>query len=416
RILEENRRVEGQPHVTIAVLTPLLPTDVGSVTWQRVRAQLEGAHAAQLTANEGKREPKVRLLLANPGSTQQEWRRVVDQLVDLADEQRLVGVIGVGQSTTNTQHTARALAAADLPMVASVVTATDFHVEQPAQGGTPARYIEGFTRVSSTTGNQIGVLSSYLAGQGVDRAMLVYDVNEDDLYTSTLYKEFKAAAAAGTLSISIESRFDTEASLATQFREIMRDLCVDGAPGTVLYAGRAVLLDDLISNLQQRPCARDRNITLVTGSDASMLRTREDLKPRDDQPDLTILYTPHVDPDAAAAMGITAFAELTSRFQELGFDTADLADGWGVMMHDAALAAAEAVSRSANGLPQGQLPTRQAVRAELERSDRERNQVNGAGGTFTIDATTGNAVGRRLPVIEVRPDGAFEVKAIVPIG
>ena len=416
RILEENRKVEGQKHVTIAVLTPLLPNDVGSVTWPRVRAQLEGAHAAQLAANEGKREPKVRLLLANPGSTQQEWRRVVDQLVDLADEQRLVGVVGVGQSTTNTQHTARALSAADLPMVASVITATDFHLEQPARDGEPARYIKGFTRVSSTTGNQIGVLASYLARQGVTRAMLVYDVNEDDLYTSTLYDEFKTAAAGGALSIVMESRFDTEASLATQFREILRDLCVTGAPDTLLYAGRAVLLDDLITNLRDRGCAREKNITLVTGSDASMLRTRPDLRPRDDQPDLTIVYSPHVDPDAAREMGITEFAALTEKFQRLGFDPADLADGWGVMMHDALLTASEAVSRSANGLAPGELPTRQAVRAELERSDRERNQVRGAGGSFTIDATTGNAVGRRLPVIEVGPTGAFQVRAIIPVG
>ncbi|MEU4746634.1 hypothetical protein AB0G02_40105, partial [Actinosynnema sp. NPDC023658] len=325
-------------------------------------------------------------------------------------------VIGVGQSTTNTQHTARALAEADIPMVASVVTATNFNVEQPAQGGEPARYTKGFTRVSSTTGNQIGVLSAYLAEQGVTRAMLVYDVNEDDLYTSTLYKEFKAAASGGALSITVESRFDTEASLDTQFREIMRDLCGDGAPDTVLYAGRAVLLDDLITNLRERGCARDRNITLVTGSDASMLRTRPDLRPRADQPNLAILYTPHVDPDAAVAMGITEFTTLTTEFQRLGFATGDLADGWGVMMHDAMLAASEAVSRSGNGLQEGELPTRQAVRAELERSDRERNQIRGAGGSFTIDATTGNAVGRRLPVIEVGPNGTFEVKAIKPVG
>ncbi len=415
RILEENRKVEGRPHVTLAVLTPLLPTDVGSVTWQRVRAQLEGAHVAQLAANEGRREPKVRLLLANPGSAQQEWRRVVDQLVELADAQRLVGVVGVGQSTTNTQHTARALSAAGIPMVASVITATNFHVEQPAQGGEPARYIKGFTRVSSTTGNQIEVLSAYLARQGVTRAMLVYDVNEDDLYTSTLYDEFKAVAG-GALSITMESRFDTEASLATQFREIMKDLCVLGAPDTVLYAGRAVLLDDLVGNLRNRPCARDRNITLVTGSDASMLRTRADLHPRDGQAPLTIVYSPHVDPVAAREMGITEFDALTREFQRLGFDPGDLADGWGVMMHDATLAASDAISRSGNGLPAGQLPNRQAVRAELERSDRERNQVRGAGGAFTIDATTGNAVGRRLPVIEVGPDGVFQVRAIIPIG
>lgn len=415
QILEENERIADQPHVTVAVLTPLRPAEVGgSVTWERIRAQLEGAHVAQLAANKDKREPKVRLVLAHPGSHQQEWRRVVDQLVDLVGSDRLVGVVGVGQSTTNTLLTARALSAADIPMVASVVTATGFHVEPPAEPGGQPGYLKGFTRVSTTTGDQIAVLSDYLGRSGVRKAMLVYDINEDDLYTSTLRKEFKAAAARGKVSIAMESRFDTEASLATQFREIMRDLCGEGAPDTVLYAGRAVLLDDLINNLRQRGCALDKRITLVTGSDASMLRTRPDLAPKDEQPDLAVLYTPHVDPESARAQGIAEFDVLTAEFERLGFDTADLADGWGVMMHDATLAAVEAISRTANGLKPGEFPTRQSVRSELERSDRERNAVRGAGGTFRLDATTGNAVGRELPVIEVGPDGAFVVKTVRP--
>ncbi|MFI9815978.1 hypothetical protein [Saccharothrix variisporea] len=410
RIVAENERVAGQPHVTVAMLTPLLPNDVGSVTWQRVRAQLEGAHAAQLAANEDKQEPKIRLLLANPGSTEQEWRRVVDQLVDLADEQRLVGVIGVGQSTVNARHAASALAEAGIPMVASVVTATGFQVEP----GEPPRYLKGFARVSSTTGTQIAVLAEYLAGQGLGRAMLVYDVNEDDLYTSTLYREFKDASARGTLSITVENRFDTEATLGNQFKQITRDLCGDGAPSTVLYAGRAVLLDDLIDNLKNRSCARDRLVTLVTGSDASMLRTRPELQPRPDQAPLAVVYTPHVDPQAAREMGITEFAALTARFERLGFDPTDLADGWGVMMHDAMLAIWDVISRASVGLKPGDLPTRLDVRAELARSDRDRNQVRGAGGPFTLDATTGNAVGRRLPVIELGPTGTFAVKAVFP--
>ncbi|MEU5726244.1 hypothetical protein ABZ783_31100 [Micromonospora sp. NPDC047738] len=414
RILAENKRVQERPHVTVALLTPLLPTGVGSVTWPRIRAQLEGAHIAQLATNEDKREPKVRLLLANPGSRQQQWRRVVDQLIEVAGEERLVGVIGVGQSTINARETARALSAAGIPMVASVLTATEFNVEPSAEAGTTSRYIRGFARVNSTTGDQIAVLSDYLARRSTGKAMLVYDSDDNDLYTSTLYKEFKTAAAGRRLSISVESRFDTEASLDTQFREITKDLCGDGAPDIVLYAGRAVLLDDLINNLRQRGCARDRRITLVTGSDASMLRTRPDLLPRSDEPGLSIVYTPHVDPEAARAMGIAEFDRLTAEFERLGFDTTDLADGWGVMMHDAMLALTETISRTANGLKPGELPTRQTVRSELGRSDRERNQVHGAGGTFTLDATTGNAVGRRLPVIEVGPTGEFQVKAISP--
>ncbi|MFD7660543.1 hypothetical protein ACFV4N_41760, partial [Actinosynnema sp. NPDC059797] len=411
KILAENEKVAGQRHVTVAVLTPLLPTEVGSVTPQRVRAQLEGAHVAQLAANEDRKEPKVRLLLANPGSRQQELRQVVDQLVGLADEQRLVGVVGVGQSTTNAQLTARALAEADIPMIASVITATGFQVEP----GEPTGHIKGFARVNSTTGNQISVLADHLAGRGAGRSMLVYDDNEDDLYTSTLRREFKEAATSGKLSITVENPFDTEATLDNQFNQITKDLCSDDALDTVLYAGRAVLLDDLVDNLRRRTCALDRLITLVSGSDASMLRTRDDLRPRPGQPPLAVVYAPHVDPDAARQMGIAEFDRLAATFEELGFDTADLADGWGVMMHDAMLAMLDVINRAAVGLKAGEVPSRQSVRAQLSLSGRERNQVRGAGGPFTLDGTTGDAVGRRLPIIEVGPDGVFAVRAIVPV-
>ncbi|GAA2996122.1 hypothetical protein GCM10010483_46060 [Actinokineospora diospyrosa] len=408
KIFAENERVAGSPYVTLAVLTPLLPNPVGgSVTWGRIRAQLEGAHAAQVAANKDKREPKVRLLLANPGSRQQEWRAVVEQLVELADDEHLVGVVGVGQSTKNARDTAVELSRVDIPMVASVVTAARFAELSPSEnGGTPG-YIKGFTRVSTTTRDQVTVLAEHLAQPVVRKAMLVYDSDESDLYTSSLREEFEAAAARGKVSISVKSRFDTEASLDTQFREIMRDLCGDGAPDTVLYAGRAVLLDDLIANLRTRGCALDRTITLATGSDASMLRTRPDLRPKAGEPGLAIRYTPHVDPEAARKAGIKEFDTLTADFDRLGFDPTDLDDGWGVMMHDATLAAAESISRSMNGLAAGELPNRKSIRAELGRSDRERNAVRGAGGTFTIDGTTGNAVGRKLPIMAVEPNGTL---------
>ncbi|WP_157767543.1 ATP-binding protein [Actinosynnema pretiosum] len=411
-ILAENERVADLPHVTLVVLTPLTPHAGGSVTDRRVRAQLAGAHVAQLAANGGDRLPKVRLLLANPGSRQQEWRPVVEQLTALIEPERIVGVVGVGLSTTAAHDTALALAAAGLPMIGTVVTATGFATD--ADG----KRVKGFVRVNSTTGDQIGVLSRHLAQTDVREAVLVYDNSESDLYTATLHREFEQiAAATGRPAITVQGQFDVEGSLDVQFREIMRDLCGDGAPDTVLYAGRAVLLDDLIESLRGRDCVRDRLITLVTGSDAALLRTRPELRPGARDASLRILYTPHVDPDAARQAGIAEFDALVAQVERLGLDPLDLADGWGVMMHDAVLTARESISRVSRGMnaAAGELPSRQDVRADLERFDRERNRVLGAGGAFTIDAGTGNAVGRRLPVMEVGPDGSFSVKAIVDV-
>ncbi|NKE57385.1 hypothetical protein FXN61_11270 [Lentzea sp. PSKA42] len=411
KIYAENDKIKAEPHVTVAMMTPMtpLPQDAGSVTWERVRAQLEGAHVAQLAANRPGRLPKVRLVLANPGSTQQGWREVVDQLTSTVND--LVGVVGIGLSTMPTQEAAKALAAADIPMVASVVTATDINVdEQDGKSG----YIKGFTRVNTTSADQIEVLSAFLTGSGVGTAMLVYDTNDQDLYTSTLYREFKQAATDRRgPQITVQSPFDTEAALDTQFNEITKDLCADGAPTTILYAGRAVLLDDLIRNLRDRGCALDRQITLVTGSDASMLRSRNDLRPKEDDAKLAIVYTPHFDPDAMRED--LGFVAIGKEFDRLGFRREDLDDGWGIMMHDAMLATTESISQAASGLGAGATVTRKDVRAALSRLDRKKNAVNGAGGTFGINATTGNSTGRRLPVIEVDAEGSFIVRKIIDL-
>lgn len=95
----------------------------------------------------------------------------------------------------------------------------------------------------------------------------------------------------------------------------------------------------------------------------------------------------------------------------MGFEAADLADGWAVITHDGMLAATDAITRAGAG-SDGELPSSTDVRFELGRSDRDRNQVRGASGTFTLDAETGNVVGRRLPVVEVDQNWTFTVKGI----
>ena len=151
----------------------------------------------------------------------------------------------------------------------------------------------------------------------------------------------------------------------------------------------------------------------MTGSDASMLRARSDLVPKEDEAKLAIVCTPHFDPDAMRDE--PGFIAIGKEFDQLGFPRADLDDGWGTMVHDAMLATTESINQAASGLNPGATVTSKDVRAALTRLDRTKNAVNGAGVTFGINATTGNSTGRRLPVIEAGPDGAFTVRKIVDL-
>lgn len=406
----ENQAVESQNHVTLALLTPLTPTDTGSVTPERVRAQLEGAYIAQRAAN-ATHEPKIKLLLANPGSRQQGWQHVVNELQELvAAPDNLVGVIGLVPSTRITQEIMRALAAMDLPMVGTLVTAADINKVVRPDG--TATYVQGFTRVSPTTRNQVTALAEYL-GTTPRRAMLLYDDDEENLFASSLRDEFEAASAAsdGRLSITVLNRYDTEADLDNQFGAINGDLCGDGAPDTVLYAGRAALLDSLIRNLRDRSCARDRPITLVTGSDASILKRPGYPEPRPDQAKLSVLYTPAADPDALRTAGVPEFETFAAAFTGAGFAEADLRDGWAIITHDALRMTSEAIRRAA---PSG-LPSRETVRFQINRTARERNQVRGAQGPFRLHPETGDADGLHVPVIEVSSEWTFTIKAVCGI-
>jgi hypothetical protein len=125
-IATENEKVVRQGHyVTVALLTPLTWSSLSSVTLARIQDELEGAYAAQYNANVRQAvNPQIRLVLANEGSLEQGWSPVVSQLKQLtAPPSRLVGVIGMGLSVTQTVAGAQALSAAGIPMVGSVFTA-----------------------------------------------------------------------------------------------------------------------------------------------------------------------------------------------------------------------------------------------------------------------------------------------------
>ncbi|MEU0665661.1 hypothetical protein ABZ508_26225 [Streptomyces lavendulocolor] len=111
----ENRAATKSPgYVTVALLGPL--TDgPNSLSGGRAVHQVEGAFIAQHRANQGNAYPKIRLVLANTGSEQKDWRTVTDWLKPMTStKDRLVAVTGMGLSRQETIDAARALSKAGL--------------------------------------------------------------------------------------------------------------------------------------------------------------------------------------------------------------------------------------------------------------------------------------------------------------
>lgn len=416
RIRDENRKIAGSRAITVALLMPITLQPEGNprrpgnnlLSLEQVRAQIEGAHIAQLQANNSEQELKVRLVLANEGSHEHAWRPVVDRLKQMVhDPQPLVAVTGLGVSVQQTVDGARELSRSGIPMVGAVITADGLNSED-------AR-IPGLTRVNPSNSDVLAALAGYLPTQRPDlrTAMLVADTNPDDFYTRNLTEDFQRQLgsylrAAGSPTMPYQGR-PGSVGITTQFENIAGRLCGDNPPDMVFYAGRAGLLPEFVTQLRQRGCARDRNVTVVTGSDASDLQVTLDPPARTDAP-VSVIYGALAEPTALADPATNPDFHGYQRFEEaflgVGFPAEHLSNGWAIMQHDALLAVETAARNAVEQQPT--LPEPGDVGSHLLLFNDATHKVNGAGGSFNLDLA-GNATNRRIPIIELTPEGNIKV-------
>lgn len=412
-IRDENRRIQDERGVTVAVLMPMtLRSDSNNLlTIEQIRAHLEGAHIAQLEANKRADDPKIRLLLANEGSQEQAWQPVIGRLDTMVDDrQPLVTVTGLGVSIQQTVDGAKELARRDIPMVGSVISADDLNTIAARFGGP----VNGLVRVSPSNRVEAAAIARYLQKRDdLTKAMLVVDRNLNDFYTSDLAQDYKTQLrsfweAAGSPVMPYDGTPGTP-GITTQFQEIAGRLCPADAPDMAFYAGRAALLPSFVTQLRDRGCARDRNFTVVTGSDAAGLQAALPRSQESDAP-VSVIYAGIADPAALGNQQLNPDWASFARFQEsftAHFDPADLQNGWAIMAHDALLTAANAIRKASKDL--AGVPRARGVRPFLYLLNDASNRVIGASGSFSINQDTGDVAGRRLPIVELRPDGTKRV-------
>lgn len=413
KIREENQRIAGQRGVTIALLLPITqPPDSDRPTnnllsVEQIRAQLEGAYTAQRVNND-EHDLKVRLVVANEGSQEQAWAPVVDQLAQqVSAPQPLVAVTGLGVSVQQTVAGAQDLSRRGIPMVGAVITADELNATDIGA--------YGLVRVNPGNGDQLDALAEFLPSRPELRnAMLVADSNQADFYTRDLAEGFQDKLGRWRAPDSPIMPYQGKPGspgISTQFNNIAGRLCGSSPPDMVFYAGRAALLPDFVTQLRQRGCAKDRAVTVVTGSDASNLQVALGPPAQTDAP-VSVIYTGLAEPKALADPRWNPehhgqYRRFEEAFRNSGFPAEDLRNGWAIMQHDAILTAATATHKAV-----GQLlfrPGPADVLPQLYLLNDASTRVHGAGGSFNIDSTTGNAVGRRIPILELTPEGQIEV-------
>lgn len=409
KIADENKRVRADPrgYVSVALLDPLTATVDSALPPQSVRSRLEGAYTALRRVNHervaGDENPQIQLLLANQGSTDDQWTHVFDRLRELsgAEEHPLVAVVGLGVSTARTQSQAGDLSRAGIPMVGAVLTADTLEYDR----------VPGLIKASPSNRHYVAALRDYLDSIGLDSAIMVRDSNSDagfDLYTSTLETAFdeQMADVIKYETQQFTGRSGSGTSPPSLFGNVQANICsAAGDKGVaVLYAGREIDLGDLLESLEHRTCRSTPLTVLTAGLELGKVLRGKDLRGAR----LTVLNAATVDAlgwHADTPGSPDGYREFYEAFADT-FPADHLDDGGAIMMHDALLTATQAVRMAA---PHGSASpvTAAAVRTQLLNVNTQ-YVVRGASGTLSFSKKpsgtdtggTGIPEGKPIPVLQ----------------
>ncbi|MEU9304712.1 branched-chain amino acid ABC transporter substrate-binding protein [Streptomyces sp. NPDC048269] len=403
KIEEENRRVlanaDKEPYVSVAYFTSFTTTAEDSNSAEGVRHELQGAYLAQYRHNQGDlaATPKIRLLLANPGSRSTQWKHTVDELIARKDSpDRLVAVAGLGPSTNENLAAIERLSEHGIAMVGATMTATNI------QG------INGFVRIAPTNEDEAYAAAGYLKRRGVATAVVLQDVAEGNLYASTLGTAFTKAFQDGDKHRLVAERMTYDSSVSSAWQNELRympgQLCQQ-RPQLVYFAGRGRHLTHFLDALSNRSCT-DQQFTVFAGDDTTNLSAEQLAHAA--ETGIEVLYTGLSHPDMYRSAPQAVSAPSAKNFQPGGlldqwFPHDPREDGGALMGHDAVLAAAHGIQMAARW--QGQV-VGDAVARMFHQMDGTQ-QVAGASGFISFQ-NNGNPRNKAVPILRLNGKGQVE--------
>lgn len=435
KIKKENDAVlqeSGGNYRTVAFLLPIDKKDGGLETTQNTLEQLEGAYAAQLSANkvgvQGKISPKIRLLIASSG-TEADWHSIADPILERdVVTQRLAAVAGISLSLDNTNAEVGDLARHGIPVIGSTITGDNFD------------NVNNLVRVAPSNGDAVRAGLKYIK-QKFNRFMFVEDMNRSDKFTMTLNNDFESGFK--DLGVSLATRtFDSTGEksindpvgqqVQTNLSQAVDAIC--GLPGTapvaVPFGGRGRELDVLIEALASRTCS-DTPVTIVTGDAVTNMSTQNLQNYLGKK--IQVIYMGEASGDEWSGKVPSSqypgfgsnlnsqkkgFALFKQASQMANIPMSYAADGNGMMGYDASLAAIFAI-RLASIKPSAP-PGPQILRDVVSELDVIQGPyaLYGASGEIQFNYPVGpdksNPVGKVVPVLQENANGKPTLLALEP--
>ncbi|MGH3916678.1 MAG: ABC transporter substrate-binding protein, partial [Pseudonocardiaceae bacterium] len=370
--------------------------------------ELEGAYLAQRIANGTKtkaEEPLLRLLIANDGDSAEHWQQVTAALADeVSGPQRLVAVVGTGQTLTGRQEAIEALTVDHgIPVIASQLTGD--HLTPP----TTQAPVQGLVRLAPSSSDQVAAAVAFLKREpSIARALLVQSTDPGDGYSKSLGDAFLTAFpdATHTVLTPAEKYNPQLGGVANTMKGMLANICQQ-RPDVIFFAGHGQELVEFVNALPERPC--DLRINIITADSAvnfttTVTQDHDELR-RGMETNVVVRYTALAHPESWKAFAGSFKPGLSELFQspceEVCFDIffrgESLDDGSAIIGYDAITTATTAIRPGGTPNDTPDLITQEFNRLHGSRA------VAGASGWISLD--NGNPINKAVPILEVRPDG-----------
>jgi ABC-type branched-subunit amino acid transport system substrate-binding protein len=339
---------DDAPFVTIALLAQLSPID--ALTVGRTVRQVQGAYAAQRRINALKTAPYVRLVLAHPG----DWAlapKTIEHLKKMSGskEDNLRAVVGFDGYDETIGKAVQALTDRGIPAIAGAFTPNE-----PKDHGLGDRPIAW---VVPSADDQASALKGVVAKR---RSILVWDENAR-AFGKDLFEAFGTHLGVPARTARYTGYLE-EAKREGEFTRIADQMCeLNADVDNVLFAGDPTDLRDLVRALGNRKC-RHRDVTVVTGSEASALHLDPELDWGALRGGVTVKYTSGVHHDGPGP-GMEQLRDFVKKHVEPDVGAVDLTDGETIAAYDSTLMAAQAIRRMST--PDGKVPGLSAVTARF---------------------------------------------------
>lgn len=427
RIAEHNAEV-GPDFVTVVVLDNMTPnTEFDSINPDNVMHGVAGALTAASRANDEPiargTSPQVKLKLANYGATESEAVAAANAIIKARESERIVAVVGLGQSLEHTRLAASMLSDAGLAVVSGMASADNMNRDLY---GDP-EYIERFYRITPTNIDAAKAAVGYLSSRPPGKLLLVHDTNPDDIYSRTLADAFRGAyrevfeGEPGDQPFTSPNGLNKgtrEKYMEGMFASVFSRICAE-QPDQVYFAGRGTDLAAFLRTIAANGmCVNGLDMDIITSDDASSLLDRP--LPVFAPKQVRVFYTSvatrdqwdHADPPQPDNQA--NYQKFEDAFNRLGLEDDALVDGYAMSVHDAVLVATAAARGFESAGENYQL-----VSDWIKKFDCA-GAFSGATGRIaykTDPAVQGNPVDKAMPILRLEPDGRpVQVDLVWPSG